>query len=359
MKHGLIAALALGCITPAFAQSQVTIYGSVDASVAAISNLGNHSAVRMDGGISQPDLIGFRGAEDLGDGMKAIFKLENGFLTDTGTMIAPGKIFNRSSWVGLDGKFGTVKLGRQVDFTSDILGQWSNGYQLLNFYLYHPGNLDGLSSQFPVDNAISYVTPRINGMQLSSMYGFGETPGQMGRNRTYSFGGTYAVNRLNLAIAYTNANGRAFDIAGSTGTLQAFGQNLVAGTPLLIDSFKSVGIGGGYQFESAPLSLNALATQSKLSVGNSTATARAYDVGLRWQTSAANAVNFGYTFSKFESTKWHQINIGDSYSLSKRTQLYTFLTHQRAIDGVAAMNAVGVAAGRSISVLSVGMHTSF
>lgn len=359
MKHRVISALALCSVNTAFAQSQVTIYGSVDTSVPWISNVRGNSTVRMDGGISQPDLFGLRGSEDLGGGMKAIFQLENGFLTDSGSMIAAGKIFNRASWVGLSGSTGTVKLGRQVDYVADKLGQWSNGYQLFNFYLYHPGNLDGLSSQFPVDNAIAYQSPRFGGLQVSAMYGLGEVPGSSSAKRTYSLAGTYDAERLSLTVAYTDANGRDFDIGGTTGLPNALRRGLTPGSAVFIDAFKAGGIGGSYRLESVPLSVNALYSRSTLRAGAAEGTMNAADLGLTWQATSAAAATVGYSFSKFEKTKWHQLHLGGMYYFSKRTQVYAFWTYQHAVDGVAAMNVVGVSSSQNQSVVSVGLHTSF
>jgi predicted porin len=359
MKVRVFAALMLGCIDAAFAQGQLTVYGSLDESIPWISNIQGHSAMRVDAAISQPDLFGIRGAEDLGGGTRALFKLENGFLTNTGSMIAAGKIFNRASWLGLEGTFGTIKLGRQVDFTAEQLGQWGNGYQLFNFYLYHPGNLDGLSSQFPVDNAISYNTPIYAGLRASAMYGFGDASGNSDTKRTVSLAGTYEGPRLKLAIAYTDAKGRAFDIAGTTGISRAFGQDLVAGRSIPIDSFKVAGFGGGYQLEDLPISVNALYSHSALRVGASEGIMNAADLGVTWQASATTSVTLGYSLSKFEKAKWHQLHLGTMYAFSKRTQLYAFWTYQHAVDGVASMNVVGVSSGRNQAVLSVGIHTSF
>lgn len=359
MKQGLFALLALGCVGTALADSQVTLYGSMDISVPWVSDIRGQSTVRTDAAISQPDLWGLRGSEDLGAGWKAVFRLENGFLSDTGSMISPSRLFNRASWVGLEGPAGAFTFGRQVDFTAGTLSQWGNGYQLYNFYLYHPGNLDGLSSQFPVDNAIAYRSPRVGGVQVGAMYGLGEVPGQQSANRTYSLMATYEKARLNLAVAYTNAEGRAFDIGGSTGMAQALGRPLTPGTALPLDSFRSAGIGGGYRFESIPVSLNALFTRSTLEVGASRGAMTAMDLGLAWSVAPATTLNAGYSISKFEQTRWHQLHLGARYAFSKRTQVYASATHQRASNGVAAMNAVGVSSGRSQSVVNVGVHTSF
>jgi predicted porin len=85
----------------------------------------------------------------------------------------------------------------------------------------------------------------------------------------------------------------------------------------------------------------------------------AADLGLSWRVTGATAVNLGYSFSKFEKTKWHQLHLGSMYYFSKRTQVYALWTYQHAVDGPAAMNVVGVSSGRNQSVVSVGVHTSF
>ncbi|MGC5204405.1 hypothetical protein ACPXA8_27890, partial [Klebsiella pneumoniae] len=81
---------------------------------------------------------------------------------------------------------------------------------------------------------------------------FGEVPGRSQANRTYSVMGSYSSAKLNLAVAYTDARGRAFDIAGRTGLANALGQDLVAGRPLVLDTFQVLGIGGGYQLDALP-----------------------------------------------------------------------------------------------------------
>jgi len=361
MKYKAIAALAmLGGAGAALAQSSVTLYGSMDLTMPWISDVRGSRLTRMDSAISQPDLWGLRGSEDLGGGMKASFQLENGFLTDIGSPISPTSYFNRASWVGLDSaSMGSVRLGRQVDFTAGTLSQWGNGYQLYNFYLYHPGNLDGLSSQFPVDNSVVYLTPSMGGMQFGAQYGFGEVPGRSQANRTYSVMGSYSSVKLNLAVAYTDARGRAFDIAGRTGLANALGQDLVAGRPLVLDTFQVLGIGGGYQLDALPVRLNALLTRSTLKYGGASSNMSALDLGLAWQTSQSVTINTGYSFSRFEQTKWNQVHLGARYAFSKRTQLHASVTHQRASDGVAAMNSVGVASGRTQTVIAAGIHHSF
>ena len=53
------------------------------------------------------------GSEDLGNGLKAIFNLEYRARADTGRLANANRFWQGKSWVGLDGGFGTIKLGRQ------------------------------------------------------------------------------------------------------------------------------------------------------------------------------------------------------------------------------------------------------
>ncbi len=116
MQKKLIALAIAGLVSaPAFAQSNVTIYGVADAYMGFGDHGANDMAAVSSGGLSG-SRIGFRGAEDLGNGLKAVFTYEQGFdLDDSVNSDASqglgGKA--RQSFVGLGGSFGTVSLGRQ------------------------------------------------------------------------------------------------------------------------------------------------------------------------------------------------------------------------------------------------------
>src|ERR1044072_9814364 len=77
VKHIIAAGLTAACATTgAWAQSSVTLYGSLDAGIAYISNAGGHSKWIMEQGNMQPDRWGLKGVEDLGGGLKCVFQLE-------------------------------------------------------------------------------------------------------------------------------------------------------------------------------------------------------------------------------------------------------------------------------------------
>ncbi|MCM3060955.1 porin, partial [Bacillus subtilis] len=110
-----------GLSSIAHAQSNVTLYGVVDAGVMYTSRTfdagtgasGPHQVSATDGGISGSH-FGITGAEDLGAGTKAIFTLESGFTTNNGALgNSNGNLFGRQAFVGLSGHFGTVKAGLQ------------------------------------------------------------------------------------------------------------------------------------------------------------------------------------------------------------------------------------------------------
>ena len=124
MQKKLIALAVAGLMSaPAFAQSNVTVYGVADAYMAFGSSGKNDLRGIQSGGLSGSRL-GFKGSEDLGNGLKAVFVLEQGFDIDNG-QASSTRQFHRQSYVGLSSSYGTVSLGRQYapgyDFQYDAL----------------------------------------------------------------------------------------------------------------------------------------------------------------------------------------------------------------------------------------------
>ena len=123
--------LAGACPWACAQSSLVTIYGIIDAAVERVSNVGPAAASisRMPGLTGTfPSRLGFRGTEDLGDGLRAVFVLEQGFSPDTGTLNQGGRMFGRQAFVGLSDSWGTISFGRQYTMLymwvldADILG---------------------------------------------------------------------------------------------------------------------------------------------------------------------------------------------------------------------------------------------
>src|SRR5690606_2453266 len=108
MKKSLLALAVIGAFAGT-AQAQVTVYGMLDTGI-IISDDGQERTTQMGSGIGGATRWGIRGSEDLGNGLKAHFVLESGFNSDDGSGSGG---FSRLSYVGLEGGFGTVRLGRQ------------------------------------------------------------------------------------------------------------------------------------------------------------------------------------------------------------------------------------------------------
>jgi predicted porin len=357
MKKLVIATLAAApamLVQPAMAQSNVLIYGSLDAGLAYVSNIGGHSVARLDQGTMQPDRIGFRGIEDLGGGMRAVFQLETGFATDTGSQSNAAKLFNRAATVGIGSNFGTVLMGHMPDVVFDYAGKLSNGYQLFNFYLFHPGNLDNLANTYQFDNAVKYTSPIVGGFQMSAMYGFGEVAGDYKKGRNLSAGAAYDDGKLRAALAYTQSNDRP---AGFGGTY--LGSLGLGNATTVFNSLNTLAGGVGYTLGS--WRLNALYTQVKMDLNGATPKQRNLDLGAAWRYNPANSLNLGYTRTKQEGAHWDQFSAGNAYSLSKRTELYAVMAYQKAGGDArfAIMNNTGVSGGSTQLLTAVGVHHSF
>jgi len=354
MKKVLIAMAATGLTAGAFAQSNVTIYGSLDASVAYVNNIGGNSVMRLDQGTTQPDRFGFKGNEDLGGGLKATFQLEGGFATNTGAMTSAGNLFNRMSTVGLAGNFGAVTLGHMPDLVFDYAGKLSNGYLLTNWYLFHPGNLDNLANTFQFNDAVRYTTPDLAGLRLSGMYGFGGVAGNSSEGRNISAGGTYTNGPLTAVLAYSKLNNR---IAGYAGSFLSSVDLGTAGTS--INSLSTLAAGLSYTI--GTVKLNTVYTQTKIDLTSMSPEQKNLDVGAAWHYTPANALNVGYTRSTLNDGSWNQVSLGNVYSLSKSTDVYVQAAYQRTGGDakLAFMNGTGLSGGSSQLVTSVGIHHSF
>ncbi|MDD2408326.1 MAG: porin [Tepidiphilus sp.] len=113
MQKKLIALAVAGLVSaPVFAQSNIQVYGVADAYMKYGDFMGDDT-MGVDSGGLMGSRIGFRGEEDLGSGLKAVFVLEQGFNIDTGASMSEGSSFARQAYVGLKGNFGQVALGRQ------------------------------------------------------------------------------------------------------------------------------------------------------------------------------------------------------------------------------------------------------
>jgi predicted porin len=221
MKRLLIAGASLGCAflpLHALAQSSVTLYGIIDEGLDYTNNAGGHSAVQLTSGYVQGSRWGFRGSEDLGGGLKAIFVLENGFNASSGTLGQGGRMFGRQAYVGLSSAtLGTVTLGRQYDSVVDYLGPVTANGNWAGFLFSHPLDNDNTDNSFRLNNTVKYTSNNYGGLTFGGLYGFSNQAGQFSNNRAYSLGARYAGGPLTVAAAYMQINnpGSSTNTSGS------------------------------------------------------------------------------------------------------------------------------------------------
>ena len=199
---------AILCSGAAMAQTQVTVYGIVDAAVARTTNAdaaGNAVTKVSSLSGSLPSRIGFRGSEDLGGGLSAVFALESGFNPDTGVSGQGGRLFGRQAWIGLKGNWGTLQVGRILNMTflatakSDVLGP--NLFSINSIDLYLPNARS--------DNAVGYLGS-FKGVTVGATYSLGRDASAAGGPAATNCGGEVAADskacrQLTALLGYDNA----------------------------------------------------------------------------------------------------------------------------------------------------------
>lgn len=207
MKKSLISIAILGAMSNvAFAQSNVTIYGTVDAGIVSERGGAAGTVTKVTSGVASASRLGFKGTEDLGGGLSAVFVLESGVKTDTGASDVAGSIANRQSYVGLSSKeAGTVLLGRQYTPYYETLGQVADPFALglagtaKNLF----ATQDTLTRN---SNAVTYRTPSMNGVQAELSYSVGEQAGSNKAQRQIGGSVGYSNGPLNASFAYNARN---------------------------------------------------------------------------------------------------------------------------------------------------------
>ena len=307
MKKSLLALAVFGAFSgAASAQSNTTIYGIIDMGLTHSKSDVAGGRWGIDSGNWYGSRLGFTGSEDLGGGLSAIFNLENGFNADTGSAAQGGRLFGRQSWVGLKGGFGTVRLGRS----------WMPTYSLLTNVIdpFEDGMAGAASGFFGrnIFNAIDirmqnalFYTKSIGGLKADLAYSLGEVAGNTSANSQISTAFTYGTGPLKAVFGYHDAKD-----AADTG------------------SAKLTFVGGTYDFGPAKLHLG-LDKQKTDAAGVTTVDANDVLVGVTVPVGAGRILA---SYNRLNdrtpaNADMRQYAMGYTYSLSKRTTLYTSYGH--------------------------------
>lgn len=336
MKRTTLAFAALAVCGAACAQSSVTLFGIVDATVQRVAHSGGASVTRLANSGYQSSRLGFRGTEDLGGGMSASFWLEAGMNNDDGRGLATntnnqaagastgqGLTFGRRSTVSLAGGWGELRLGR--DFTP----------QLWNLNVFDPFNNVGAGATLPfaaiitgvtavrASNSIGYFFPR----NLGGFYG--QVQHYLGENAS------------NGAATENDGNGWGARLGYSAGALNIAGA--VSRTQYAAGDVRQNNLGASWKFPAGTL------TGLLSSDRNGTTKARGYMVAGTVPV-GVGLVRLSYSVYKVDpvagvnNPRSAKVALGYVHNLSKRTALYT--THARVRNSSGAVvPAVSGAAG--------------
>ena len=341
MKKSLIALAALAASGMAMAQSSVTLYGVLDTGLTYSKGADSVYGMTHVGG-NVNSRLGFRGVEDLGNGLKATFNLEAGMGVDDGTdyFTGNGLAFRRTSTVGLEGNFGSVRLGRMLTSSYlavsryDAFGDTGIGASLAWKRAY------ALRSE----NAISYNSPSFNGFKFGAEYGFGENK-SAANNRYMGLAGTYDNGPLSLGLGYDYANRSHANAANNLTTWQ---------------------LGGAYNFGVAKVMAFYKNTKEQAPGANASLKFKTFGLGVSAPVGAAGEVKASYNNHKLtnKNGKAQQLSLGYVHNLSKRTALYGTYAYLKNKDGVVfgglngAMTGAGLDNGKQHG-LQAGIRHAF
>ena len=218
----VLAALSLN--TQAQAQSNVQVYGLMDAGVEYVTNAGPNggSMTRVVSGGKNTSRWGFRGTEDLGGGLKAVFNLEGGILMDTGAQ--DGALFKRQANVGLEGGFGRVVIGRSFTTTYDLVIKFDPLGFAPNYSWATSGNATGPSKYgmtTAFDNLIKY-TGHTGGFTYGATIGLGEQANSQADGRKYAVGGSWFGGGFGVMASYEQVNGNTLAATGNRDKTTAY-----------------------------------------------------------------------------------------------------------------------------------------
>ncbi|MFY9458334.1 MAG: porin [Aquabacterium commune] len=378
MKKTVLALAAIAASSAAFAQSSVTLYGLVDASVESVK--GNTAGKgttfnRVSSGNLVTSRLGFKGVEDLGGGLKAKFQLEAAVSADTGASASGGRFFDRAAWVGLaSAEAGELRIGRQDSLIGaqivDAIGAYAYDASVVAVTL-------GGSTFRRIDNALTYIAPTfVPGLTVSAQYSTAMdsntdnnaetqsvTPGSV-IGRGFGFSANFVQGPLSAGASYIQVN--SANKAATTGEQENVGLFIYGaydlGVAKLTAYYNDDSNDGNRRFDGRRLyGINAaVPVATGLTVSGGYGYAR--NVGTTVSTTgfAANALT-GVTGKNAKNDNAGIITLKAQYDLSKRTAAYALFTQVQNSDkaNLALVNATTQTADKSSRGLAVGIRHAF
>src|SRR3569623_130742 len=351
-KKLIVLSIAVAMKGPLAAQAAVEVYGEARASLDFVNNNDNNSA-NKDSTVSltsNHSRLGFKGDEDLGNGLTALWQIEQDVEFDTGA--AFDSHHARDTFIGLGGGFGTVLAGHlstPYRASTTALDPFHSTRGDHNAIIGSVNGFDGWNDENRVDNDIAYESPNMNGFGVSAAYILSSADPTVGddlpktsaedKQDAYSLSANY-----NNGPIYVTAGYEAWNKLGAGGDDASAWK--IGGSYTIMDATTL-----GFIWESADMGGTvgdrvAWSLSAKHMMGDTTlmaAYSMADDVG---STSDSGA---------------QQFSIGVSQALSKATDVYALYT-MVGNDSAASYsldNTPGVVVGQDMSAFSVGINHKF
>ncbi|KQY90746.1 porin [Pelomonas sp. Root1444] len=335
-RAALLAILSCACFG-ASAQSSVTVYGVADAYL-QIGSGGRGSTKTLQSGGLQGSRVGFRGTEDLGGGLKALFQLESGLALDTGTVTQGGTFWGRQAYVGLSGDFGTTTAGRQYSplfVAIDTVDPFGTGLGSV----YSSGIVTTLGGT-RVNNSIIYSSPKVQGFSGKLLAAAGENV----TGRSLGADVRYSTEKFVVAMTFTQQD--------------RFAPGTVKGSSTLVS--------GMYDFGAFKLMGVAQSVKhANLLAVNDDREEFFAGVQVPVATGTIKAVYGGGKVKNVAGTKASEFSLGYDHALSKRTTLYVLGSKidNGALTAFTTAGATGsgpsTATGHDVKALQIGMRHRF
>jgi predicted porin len=334
------AAVSAIAVTPLFAaaQTNVQLYGILDAAISSQDTGGPEGRTTVvNSGNQSSSRFGFRGTEDLGNGLKALFNLEAGASIDTGA--GDSALFGRRAVVGLEGGFGSLTLGREyspiaaVAGATDAFGQGFYGSNLSAF------TTNRLTRR--LSNSVNYKSPSWNGLKLLAAYSAGEvTAANTPSGDLKGVGAEYTLGGLYLGAAYHTIN------------------------RLPADEDKETAFGAGYKFDQLggfEIKGNYMSADREGAVKYKQANLGAS------MPFGAHRVYANYQQQKQGAARGNTWALAYTYALSKRTNVYASYAsldnNNSAVFGLSSSSVTiapaATALGKDPDVFSLGLRHTF
>jgi predicted porin len=364
-KRNLIALAALTVVS-ATAHADVNLYGKLDMSLGRKQTIDytqgkKVSTTNVDSSDMSESFVGLRGSEDLGGGLKAVFKLESPLQLDTGTAEGGSTFWQKNAYVGLASELGTVTLGRVESLfklesaafnpfggssTFSPSARLGLGFGQLGVAIDQLTegavdlNLPGVGGSWA--NTVAYASPNLGGLTVSAQYSAKESA----KSSSTSYGGgAYA-----LSANYAAGPFAASVVFGDVKSTDATASDLKDRAFLLGTSYDFGILKGFVQYG-----------EDKFTQKGETGSVKPkfYQVGLHVPVSEAGAVLVSYGQTKLSidevSLKTNDFSLGYTHTLSKRTNVYGAWINEKVTAKIEGQSD----ANKSTNNYSVGVRHAF